>query len=477
MSKKAWVHLGLGVVVIGGAFWLAITGMKGLFRRRTGAERPHIVFLLVDALRKDHLGCYGYERATTPTIDALSQKGLVFENAVSQAPWTSPSMASIFTSRYPSQVGVGALEDESGMRNLDVHLPSVLPKKALTLAERLKKAGYMTVSLVANPYIVDKFGMLQGFRKKFYEHKAPAGRLIERAVAFIDAAGPEPPLFLYVHLMDLHIPLEPPSPFDTLYPTLDGAPHTQDQREWKFFRSEDLASRDFRAYLSHKRALYDGSLNYLDFQIGRFMDFLRKKDRLSSTVVVIAADHGEEFWDHADSERRWFKDPRNLYGMGHGHTLFRELLDVPLILFGPGVPPGRIASQVRNVDIAPTLLDLAGVDVDPAHVEGVPLVEKITQDALKPLLAFSEDIAYGYEQKSLQNMAYKYIRTREREILFDKTADPTETRDIAHEKPEIVFAFRKSLDSLLELMTPSQRTPAIMDAELRERLKSLGYIK
>jgi arylsulfatase A-like enzyme len=129
-------------------------------------SKPNIVFMLLDALRKDRLSCYGYMRNTTPFIDEFAENGLLFTNAVSQAPWTSPSVASIFTSQYPTQIGVGAIEDTKGMRNLDLFLPSVLNKKATTLSEILKKAGYKTYHVGTNPYVVDKYRILQGFEKK-----------------------------------------------------------------------------------------------------------------------------------------------------------------------------------------------------------------------------------------------------------------------------------------------------------------------
>ncbi len=445
----------------------------------TAETKPNIVFMLVDALRKDHLSCYGYSRNTTPFIDKCAKNGLLFENVISQAPWTSSSVASIFTAKYPSQIRVGAIEESDGMRNLDRLLPSVLSKKAITLAEILNKAGYKTHNIGTNPYVVDKFRMLQGFRQKTYQHNEQAGEIIDVAIDYIakHTAKTQRPFCFYIHLMDLHIPVDPPSPYDTLFPTLDSALHKMEHKEWKIFNEQELDSEDFKIYKSHKLALYDGSLNYVDFQIDRFISFLKDAKLIDNTILVIASDHGEEFWDHALFEMNNFHDPRNIYGVGHGHTLFKELLDVPLIIFGADIPQKKVKQQVRNIDITPTLLGLAGLSSKVAEMEGIDLIEKIKIDELDDLVAFSEDIAYGYEQKSLQNRNHKYIRYQNREFLFDKMNDPNEMIDISEEQPHILEQFCELLDEILKQFEHKKRETDKLDEETKRRLRSLGYLK
>jgi arylsulfatase A-like enzyme len=201
--------------------------------------------------------------------------------------------------------------------------------------------------------------------------------------------------------MDLHIPTDPPSPYDTLFPTLDSAPHNREHMEWKIFNEKDLNSEEHMIYKSHKRALYDGSLTYLDFQLGRFVTYLEQAKLIDNTIIVIASDHGEEFWDHILFELNNFSDPRNIYGIGHGHTMFRELLDVPLIQYGAGISRRKVEQQVRNIDITPTLSGLAGLTKAVNGMERIDLIEKIEHNELRDMVAFSEDIAYGYEQKAL----------------------------------------------------------------------------
>jgi len=479
MRRKILIYLSIFLAILILTIYLFFSRKISQPNRTTEEANPNIVFMLVDALRKDHLSCYGYARNTTQFIDELAKNGLMFENAISQASWTSPSVASIFTSKYPLQIGVGAIEESNGLKNLDRLLPSALNRKAKTLAEILKNGGYKTHNIGTNPYVVDKFRMLQGFRTKTYQHVAQASEVIDIAIDYIvkHMEKTESPFFVYLHFMDLHCPTDPPSPYDTLFPTLDSTPHKGEHKEWKIFESKELDTEDFKIYKSHKLALYDGSLKYLDFQIGRFIAYLKKARLIDNTIIVIASNHGEEFWDHALFELNNFYDPRNIYGIGHGHSMFRELSDVPLILFGADVPRRKVKQQVRNIDITPTLLSLAGLSKTIDDMEGINLIEKIEHNELRDLIAFSEDIAYGYEQKSLQNREYKYIRYQNREFLFNKTDDPIEMSDISEEQPHILKQFRELLDNVLKQFEHKERQTVKLDEETKKRLRSLGYMK
>ena len=480
MKRKILIYLPIFLVLSSLTIIYLFFSRKISRHDRTKDEsKPNIVFMLVDALRKDRLSCYGYMRNTTPFIDKFAENGLLFANAISQAPWTSPSMASIFTSKYPTQIGVGAIEVTEGMRNLDLFLPSILKKKATTLSEILKRARYKTYHIGTNPYVVDKFRMLQGFERKTYQHLARASEVIDIAIDNVSKHEDrtQGPFFVYLHFMDLHIPTDPPSPYDTLFPTLDSTPHNREHREWKIFKEKDLGSEEHKIYMSHKLALYDGSLAYLDFHLGRFVTYLEQAKLIDNTIIVIASDHGEEFWDHALFELKNFSDPRNIYGMGHGHTMFRELLDVPLILYGAGISRRKVEQQVRNIDITPTLLGLAGLTKAVDSMEGIDLIQKIEHNELRDMIAFSEDIAYGFEQKSLQNRAHKYIRYLKREFLFDKSNDPEEMNDISEEQPLILKQFRELLDNVLAHFEHKERQTVKLDEETKQRLRSLGYLK
>lgn len=456
-----------------------------IFRETNKSQKPNIVFILIDALRKDHLSCYGYERKTSPYIDTLAKDGLLLENTIAQAPWTGSSVASMFTSKYPSQLGIGVVEPPSKMKQLSPSSVTALDEKSVTLAETLKEMGYETIAISGNTFVSDRFGMLQGFEKKeICKHETLADRIINIAMNYIkihsDSSFEEKqkPFFMYIHFMDLHAPLNPPHPYDNIYPTLDSAPHIQTHSNWGFWKwGKRLDSDKFKIFKSHRFALYDGCLLFIDSQIRRLIDFLKSKELYENTIIVIGADHGEEFWEHAHLEKQIQNDSREYYGIGHGHSLFRELLDVPLIFHGKDIPKGRIEHLVRNIDITPTLLSRVGAKKHTENMEGVDIIKNMKKNRLKDIFAFSEDVIYGYEMKSLQNMQYKYIRCRNNEFLFDKENDPLETMDISSTQPNVVRQFRIILDEVTKQFKPNNKKPVSLDEKTIKQLRSLGYVK
>jgi len=434
--------------------------------------RPHIVFVLLDTVRQHHLGLYGYERDTTPEIDALGAKGLVFDDAVAQSSWTLPSLASLLTSRYPSEM----------FHELDeMYAPS---GRVYTLTQALDAAGYRTVSVATNPYNDPFFRMMEGFDERHFETSANADWVVDRALAALDAArapdAPDPgaPLFLYLHFMDLHHPLTVPPPWDGMYPTLDGAPHDQNVRAHLLFDDPDqLDSEAFRVYRSHKLALYDGGLRFIDHEIGRLVRRLEAAGMLDDTVIVVAGDHGQEFWDHSAEGRALGLERfhhADSYGLGHGHTLFPELVRVPLIFAGRGVPVGRVATRVRNIDVVPTLLGLAGVEDASLDARGVDLVAAIRAGTLADLPAFTETVSRSAEQRSLLEGRFQLLRLDDREVLFDLESGALV--DVAAAHPDAVARLRGGLDGELGTIDrPAEAGPKIGD-RVRSDLRALGYI-
>ena len=452
--------------------------------KKLKTEQPHIIFLLIDALRKDHMSCYGYHRETTPVMDELAGRGVVFEHAIAQSPWTAPSMASLFTSKRPLAVGVHATEQPGGLRHLKKGRVTKLDNKHTTLAEILKAKGYATIAVTTNAMSSHHVNMVQGFDRHTYLMYKKANILMDQALMDIaqvtDPESPDrgKPIFLYMHFIDVHEPNNPAHPFDKLYPTLDSRPHIKKHSKWGFYRISDPNKWAFRNFKSHKTALYDGALSFVDDQIGRLIDCLKEMGLFDNSIFVISSDHGEELWDHALLEQTYRIDPRGHYGVGHGHTMFAEVLDVPLIFYGPGVPGGvRTTEQVRNMDIAPTLLGLAGVNRAGLSLDGVDLIEKMKARTLTDLLAFSEDITYGYEEKCVQDARIKYIRGRNFEFLFDKKKDPKETINLVKKRRSTRLKYSKILDAILEGTQTTRGTPVIMTEELKEQLRHLGYME
>jgi arylsulfatase A-like enzyme len=400
-----------------------------------GKEAPHmnLVLIGVDTLRPDHLGCYGYERNTSPNIDRLAEGGALFENVMSPCPWTLPSFATIFTSLYPAQHG--ATGARTAMRG---GFP--------TLASLLRESGYATGAIINAPYLKGNFRMDRGF--DFYYMTPPEGRVAdgttEDALEWIDgnSAGP---FFMFVHYFDPHLPYSPPAPYDSLFdPGYSGRIRTPYNPKWLprarlhgLKQVVDLKQKD----KNHIEALYDGELAFTDEAIGTLLDGIDARSLTGNTLIVFLSDHGEEFFEHG--------------GFEHGHTLFDELLRAPLVLSLPGrIPKGhRIPQQVRLVDVLPTLLDLLGID-PPAHFEGRSLASLIRDTAgagssegggarclLPHDLAYAEALLYGGEQKSLTAYPWKLIYEIQggETSLYNLEEDPGERENLAGgaEKPQV----------------------------------------
>lgn len=440
--------------------------------------------MLIDTLRSDHVGAYGYDRPTTPFLDLLAARGLVFERAIAQAPWTGASMASIWTSRYPSEVGAGVLPDDSGRRVLGKTGATKLRRDVPTVSSVLGDAGYRTYAFVANAYAAGVFGLLRGYDVA-RQRRMDAETLTDAALEALDEdlrKGIAAPFFLYVHYIDAHEPTFPPREFREQFPSPDGEPHTLDHARWKFQKGHEPGDRAFESFRNHKIDLYDASIRFIDTQVERIARHLEAAGVLDDTVFVIASDHGEEFWDHADFEREHHLDPRGVAGVGHGQSLFGELTDVPLLLSGRGIPAARVASAVRNVDIAPTIYRLAGISVDELGLRGVDLLTVAESTTPRPLDAFSQNIAYGVEATSLQRGDWKLIRYSdtkrgETEFLYHRATDHEEMHDRRREHPEIAAELRSALDATIADMDTTRGERATVDEKTKEQLRAIGYLE
>ncbi|MFL6196224.1 MAG: sulfatase [Thermoanaerobaculia bacterium] len=344
-------------------------------------ERPNVIFILVDTLRYDHLTPYGYRRPTSPEIArTLAAPGAVVEDAYSQAPWTLPSVTSFMTSRAPGEI----LGDDAAAYGIPDGVP--------TLAEAFSKLGYQTGGFFANKVLHAGNGFARGF-DTFYS-PAPAADPNDPAQGQPDAAGltakalpwleghRNDPFFLYVHYMDPHDPYENPeivgnrSPFEPPYTGRLSGRHVQGVYAGKI-PLEDPA-RD----TGHLEALYDSEIHYADRFIGRLIDSL-PPDVLRNTLIVLTADHGEEFYDHG--------------GWKHGFTLYEEQIHVPLLVRWDGrIPAGsRLRGTVRLLDLVPTLTAAAGGKADRSW-EGIDLLPALTGKAPLPrLAAFAQHMMIG----------------------------------------------------------------------------------
>jgi arylsulfatase A-like enzyme len=315
---------------------------------RGGREPSDVVLVVIDTLRADRLGCYGNGKGLTPFLDELASRGTVFSRAYAASSWTVPSVASLFTSRYPSQHHVTTFDAK-------------LPAREVTLAERLAGAGYVTAGFVANFRLERKLGYAQGFSVWDVYRNVPAElrRPALRWVKHQRAQSPAAPQLLYLHYMQPHSPYEPPGPVRARL-----LPASVDQSEVARLNAMlrqspfDLRPED----IEKLEGLYDGDVASLDARLRKTFGELDELGVLDHAFVVVTADHGEEFHEHGRFQ--------------HGSSLFEETVRVPLIFVGPGIAAGRVEENVSLVDVAPTLLDLLGLPPQPSF-EGRSLVSRM----------------------------------------------------------------------------------------------------
>ena len=310
---------------------------------------PSVVIILVDTFRSDRLDAFGGERRLMPMLDGLAARSSVFRNAYASSAWTSPSVASLFTSRHPSQHGIS-------------DFGSILAEEEQTLAEALRARGYATGGFSANGLIRKQLGYDQGFDR--FETQRVAGatartrseRAIEtgkRALAWLDSLPPDAqaPVFLYLHLMNPHAPYDPPRPSLRRVFGPGALPDVDATNELIWAKNElSDASR-----LAIER-LYDAEVNGLEAELGSILLGLEHRGLFEDALVVVVADHGEEFWEHG--------------GFGHGQSLYDELVRVPLLVHAPGQAHRiEVEQPVSLIDLAPTLLEAVGED-PPPHFAG-----------------------------------------------------------------------------------------------------------
>ncbi len=304
-----------------------------------GNHKPNVIVILVDTLRADHMSFNGYERQTSPVLDAFAAESLNFTSAFVGATWTAPSVASIFTGLYPSAHGmmppnsrVKAAEKFSFKLSQDLKL----------FAEVFKEQGYQTAGVSANPWIGQGFGYTQGFDYFYSPGHITGAQVNEKAFGLIDKwRSPDKPLLLYLHYIDPHDPYSAPKPFKNFFKGKIADDRYNDE-------AQDLIAR------------YDSEIRYVDNQIGELFNKLKASGLYDDSVIVLISDHGEQFWERGNH--------------GHGLALFNEELRVPFVLRMPGGKSAEtIEEPVSSVDLYPTLLDLIGAK-PAAGLHGVSLL-------------------------------------------------------------------------------------------------------
>ncbi len=424
--------------------------------------RPDVVLFVADALRADALAAYGHHRPTSPHLDGLAARGLVFDRAFSHASWTLPAFASLLTGRLPSDHR--AVRDP-GNRLRFGRLAADVP----TLAALLHDAGWRTGAWVNNVFLAPEFGLGRGFDTWDYDgatgpDERSGEATVDAALAWLDAVPG--PAFVLVHVMEPHLPYPgPPGPFAGPPPAPFSLPFgdeaTVDALMRRTLRPDDAG----RAWI---RAVYDEEVLAADRALGRLLDGFAARGRLAGAVVAVTSDHGEEFWDHG--------------GFEHGHTLYGEILRVPLVLAAPGVEPGRVGAPVQHADLFRTILGLSGVAV-PAAAEGTDLraLAAIPRAAARPLL--SEDCLYGPARVALTRGDERLIVNLETRVANLFQLDAVGQADtLVPEGPDLEAGAGPLLEAAFALRGDLERRepPAVtaaLDDEALERLRALGYLR
>jgi arylsulfatase A-like enzyme len=475
---------------------LLVMAVLGCEREAQGGKAADgAIFILIDALRADHLGSYGYQRKTSPRVDALAADGTVFLNAVSPAPWTLPTMGTIWTSLYPSVHGATRPSNlEQWMRDKKAFRPvTSLHDSRTTLAEVLKKAGFATVAYVDGSYPGKAFGFAQGF-DEFVEDDLYGIRLhTEALLDWLDRKRPGR-FFAYFHVVEVHSPYGPPGvPAEIVgrndaharhvlqvldeerkrYPEFDFDRDYRGQANgsWEYLR--ELAAKGANANprdLEHVIALYDRGIAYADYWIGKLVDGLKQRGLYDRTMVVITADHGDEFFDHGRLE--------------HGTTYYEEMMRVPLVVRVPGEGTGRrIEQQVGLIDLMPTILDVLAVRHD-LEVQGLSLRPLLNGGWVPVRPMFAETSMVPTLETALRTNESKYIRYARGmgHELYDLKADPKETKNLCRpdatpcrEWSDRVEAWRAEMRTAAARLAPAEPSPAVIDPNTRERLRALGY--
>ena len=430
---------------------LALTiGMLG-FATEPSATRPDLILVSIDTLRPDHLGCYGYPRDTSPEIDRLAETAVRFETAIAQAPSTLPSHASILSSMLPSQHGALYSRNQG------------LADEIFTVTEALRDAGYRTSAFTGGGQMAPEFNLNQGFEVYLSEHGTLPEK-VEHAIEWLKKLPSNEPAFIFLHTYDVHHAYEPDAKtmarFDSGYEgKLPDRIEVDLLKRINGHRGMEPLEID-AADLQHIINAYDAEIAEMDVGIGELIDKLKRIGRYQNTVVIITSDHGEEFGEHG--RVGW-----------HSHNLYDHQLKVPLILRLPNDKYAGtvVRPQVRGIDLAPTLLELAGVEAPPSF-QGQSLLLRLGPDAdTEHWLARSErDGKKDPLDVSLRDGRFKWYKGR----LFDLQEDPLEQHDRSDLHPEVAARLDTELKKKIPPMITSARE-LMLEKETRRRLKELGY--
>jgi len=428
------------------------------------AGNYNVVLVLMETLRPDHLGCYGYGRPTSPNIDKLAAEGVVFENAFSQSSQSLLSAASVFTGLYPPSNGVIRPD-----QRLDRSVPA--------LAGELKKRGYRTAAFTSGFFLNRGFGLDSGF--DVYEDTKDFGVLadvVPDALSWLRANG-SGRFFMVVHGYDAHAPYRAPKPFLGKFAgayagQLKNVPldYTLADRIWRdgIYSDFTLKERvgDFgKADLEYLLSQYDGAVLYADSAFGGLLTALDAPDLKGNTVVIFASSAGEALMEHG-----------TIISSFHG-GLYDEGIHVPLIVRVPGLAPRRVKGVAQLVDLMPTVLALAGFK-PPSSAQGISLLPALDGSPVPERTVYAQTLSLktGDPCVGIRKYPWKLSAEDGKYSLFDLASDPEERKDVSAENPAVLKALKAELAGLLKRMPRRAAKPGWRPlGAVAERMKALGY--
>ena len=425
---------------------------------------PHVVLITIDTLRADHLGAYGHSRATSPHIDALSKRGVLFEHAISQASWTYPSVTTMHTGLYPLEHGV-------------MRYTSIVDERFMTLAEVLKDAGYSTMAIVSNLAVIGRRGLNQGFdiydESSIGEHDdLTSKKVTDVAIKHLRNADRAKPLFLWVHYQDPHTHYLDHPDRDWAKPipghrARKGIGMRNIKKSWK-----RLGPREKAGYVDYLRGLYDEEIAFTDEQIGRVLAETRQLGMRDRTLFIVTSDHGELFSEHG----RFF----------HGGDVWEELIRVPLIVSGaidPSLRGKRVSGAVELRSIPATVTRLLGLSSQP--FSGPSLLDVAEGKSVTKTL-FAQGLRGGAKKRGKRAVYmgdHKLIENVDKgtQQLFNLADDPTESNDLysSETHASIRESLRAELDAFSRLtrLFPDRAPAPALTGKQRRMLKALGYLE
>jgi len=526
LLKPAFIGLSFIVLLLCLSLFLRKEGYQNNRNENKNAPigKPNILLITMDATRADHLSCYGYERQTTPNLDAFSPEGVLYKNAYATAPWTLSSHASMFTGKYPTRHGANFnpdsfqiakyFESQKGqqfdMSDLNTRSIFKLSEENITLAEILSERGYRTAGIIGGPFTASIFGLAQGFDyydEKFLDvekdtsfsliyqlvdlffslkdfiaqHgysavKRSASQLNEAAFQWLEK-NHEQPFFLFINYFDAHTPYIPPPPYDGYFGKTDKGiiAHHNSRTDSSYVTAESvlmfaviagshqLTFEEKELFVSR----YDGEIRYLDHCLGLLLEKLKALKVYDNTLIIITSDHGEAFGEHSL--------------VSHGRTLYEELLRVPLVIKYPSTDPrrGMVEKQVSLVDLFSTILSCPDYPV-PSGIDGGILAKSDHPIIAEWYYKWWDPEKYKRNLRAVYRQKEKYIRASHGlNELYDLEKDPGEKENLIQKSPQQARAIQGILDTWLNSFEPPGTKGAAVkiNKSTEEKLRALGYVR